>query len=46
MPVNLDKIIENLACEMIADIFESCTLEEIEQLIEDMQNTQRKRELH
>jgi Mg/Co/Ni transporter MgtE len=46
MPISPDKIIENLARAMVADILESCTLDEIDQLIEEMQSRQRRRELH
>ncbi len=46
MPSNLDKFLENLACEMVAEIFETSTLDEIEQLIEELEIKQRNRRLH
>jgi len=46
MPINPDKFVEDLACEMVAEILETCTLEEMEQLIEEMQIKERKRKLH
>ena len=46
MSPKLDKIIENLACEMVAEVLETSTLDEIEQLIEELEIRQRKRRLH
>ena len=46
MSSKLDKIIENLACEMVAKILETSTLDEMEQLIEELEIRQRKRKLH
>ena len=46
MPVELEKIIDDLSRAMVADILDSSSPEEIRQLIEEMEAMARHRQLH
>jgi hypothetical protein len=48
MPIPLDIVsfIEDLTATMVADIFESCRPDEIQQLIEELELRLRKSKLH